>query len=201
MDITHFAFAFFVFILVCCSIWVYGRVMRADKKGGKSGYEKEQQLFRLYQNVEDMLSSFEEYVEEAKADLDGRLKQAEAALAGARPVQETGPPPFETKKPAPEEARRPAPEAVKKPAPEEIKRPAPGAVRNPAPELATETKGPKKSEAGGAYKPKYKIEELIPQYIEKGMTKEEIAKALGMASTEVSLIMELKKMGAPGDKA
>ena len=66
--------------MICGVIWFYSRIMRADKKRDKSSYEKEQRLFKMYQNIEDMLGGFEEYAEEAKAGLDERLKQAETLL-------------------------------------------------------------------------------------------------------------------------
>ena len=68
MDITHYSFAFFVFVLACLLIWFYRRVSRGGKKNDQGSYEREQRLFRLYQNVEDMLNSFEEYAEAAKAE-------------------------------------------------------------------------------------------------------------------------------------
>lgn len=70
MDITHYTFAFYVFILVCGAILLLGRVLRSSKKNEKGNYDKEQRLFKLYQNVEDMMTSFEEYVEEAQAKID-----------------------------------------------------------------------------------------------------------------------------------
>lgn len=203
MNITHYGFAFFVFILLLCAIWFYARVTQTNKKGNKGGYEKEQQLFKLYQNIEDMLGGFEEYVEEAKADIDKRIMQAETVFAGSRPAQETKPavseakaPPAEAQKPAAPEVKKPE---AKKPAQEAIKKHALKTAGRPFAENAADHKEPKKSENSGAGKPKQKIEELIPQYIAKGMTKEEVAKALGISTKEVSLIMELKKMGTAGD--
>lgn len=70
MDLTHYTFAFYVFILVCGAILLLGKVLRSSKKNEKGNYEKEQRLFKLYQNVEDMMTSFEEYVEEAQAKID-----------------------------------------------------------------------------------------------------------------------------------
>jgi predicted XRE-type DNA-binding protein len=115
---------------------------------------------------------------------------------------------METKKPAAAEVKAASME-VKKPAISETKKSVPAAIRKPAPEdarkpvteSAADIKGHLNREKNSENKSKQKIEELIPQYIEKGMTKEEIAKALGMSSKEVSLIMDIKKMGATGGKA
>ncbi len=206
MDITHYTFAFFVFLLVCCVIWVYGRVMRGNKRGDKSVYEKEQRLFKMYQNIEDMLGGFEEYVEEAKKELDARMKQADMAPKSALSAREAKPSELEKKTGFAAEIKKSADAEVKKPAAAVIKAP-PKGEKKLSPEVsktpatrsaAAETKEPRKSITRDAEEPKQKIEELIPRYIEKGMTKEEIARALGVSSKEVALIMELKKLGAAG---
>ena len=91
MDITHYTFTLYVFLLVCAAIWLFGRVMRKSKKEDKNGYEKEQRLFKLYQNVEDMLGMFEEYAEEAKKEIETKLKEARELLenAGRQPNGES----------------------------------------------------------------------------------------------------------------
>lgn len=78
MDITHYSFAFFVFVLVCVLILLYGRISRGKKKDDAGSFEKEQRLFRLYQNIEDMLGSFEEYAEESKKEISRGLERMEA---------------------------------------------------------------------------------------------------------------------------
>jgi hypothetical protein len=92
MDLTYYVFAFYVFLLLCAAIWFYNRVAGSRKAGG-AGEEKERQLFKLYQNIEDMLSGFEEYVQESKADIDERFKQAEAVIEkiSAAPEQNSAP--------------------------------------------------------------------------------------------------------------
>ena len=71
MDLTHYTFALFVFVLVCLTIWFFAKVVYGRKKNDKKeDYAKEQRLFKLYQNVEDMMTSFEEYIEETKAEFD-----------------------------------------------------------------------------------------------------------------------------------
>lgn len=80
MDITHYSFAFFVFLLACLLIWFYKRMSRGGKKTDQGSYEREQRLFRLYQNVEDMLNSFEEYTEAAKAEIDKNIEKMNAMI-------------------------------------------------------------------------------------------------------------------------
>ena len=87
MDITHYAFATYVFVLICAGLWIFGRKSRSGKKNDKedkSASEKEQRLFTLYQNVEDMLGSFEEFAEETKKETDETLKKAARLLEEAK---------------------------------------------------------------------------------------------------------------------
>lgn len=79
MDITHYTFAFFVFVLVCITIWFYSRLVR-KKKSESNEYQKEQRIYKLYQNVEDMMTGFEEYVEEVKAELDSKISEITSKL-------------------------------------------------------------------------------------------------------------------------
>ena len=163
MNITHYIFAFYVFILVCAVIWLYGRVTHAEKKNDKSSYEKEQRLFKMYQNIEDMLSSFEEYTEEAKAEIDERLKQAEALIGKMESAESTGNAPARTRK-----------------------------------TVSSAAVAEKKKTKSASEKRQNRV---ITQYIDKGMDKEEIAKALGISSREVALVMEIKKMNNSEGKA
>lgn len=79
MDITHYGFAFFVFILVCAGIWFYSRIVHKKQKE-TSEYNKEQRIYKLYQNVEDMMTGFEQYVEEVKAELDQKTSEIMAKI-------------------------------------------------------------------------------------------------------------------------
>ena len=214
MDITHFAFAFYVFLLVGVLIWFYARVTRSGKKKDGSAQEKEQHLFKLYQNIEDMLGGFEEYAEEAKAAIDERLKNVEALIAVAQTVAEARPLPMGvnsqlaeavdtkpsiTRKLAAEAAVRkvskPKPEAAKKPTskrasePEEIK---------PVHADRLEAKSAQRGTKAAAEKSRQNVDELIPQYIAQGMSREQIARELGISTRAVSLMMEVKKIGIPG---
>lgn len=84
VDITLYPFALYVFLLVCAAIWVYGKVIKKEKKEDKGGYEKEQRLFKMYQNIEDMLNAFEEYTEEAKKEMDKNLSEIRELTEGMR---------------------------------------------------------------------------------------------------------------------
>ena len=210
MDITHFVFAFYVFLLVGVLIWFYARVTRGGKKKDSGAQEKEQHLFKLYQNVEDMLGGFEEYAEEARTAIDERLKQAEALIAQARsaadgkavpmaamtvpegaadtkPVQETRVPEVPARKESKQRPEAAAKKAVGK-------RAAEPAENKPEQEDRAEIKPPQRT-AKSAVKARQNVDELIPQYIAEGLSKEEIARTLGISTREVLLIMQVKKIG------
>jgi len=89
MDITHYAFATYIFLLVIAGAWFLAKVFRAGKnKDGKSSYEKEQRLFTMYQNLEDMLAGFEEQAEETRKSTEEALKKSEQALRQASEMVE-----------------------------------------------------------------------------------------------------------------
>ncbi|MCK5129292.1 MAG: hypothetical protein KAQ68_05545 [Clostridiales bacterium] len=69
MNLTHYAFAFFVFILVCILVILIKRMGNTNKKAEKAYGEQEKRLFKLYQNLEDMISGTEEYIEEFRSEI------------------------------------------------------------------------------------------------------------------------------------
>lgn len=92
MGITEYAFATYVFILLFIGMWLFGKLIRpAHKKSSKkqSGeYEKEQKLFNLYQNIEDMLAGFEEFTEETRAELEKTKSEITEMLEKAKRICE-----------------------------------------------------------------------------------------------------------------
>ncbi|MGE5495276.1 MAG: DUF6115 domain-containing protein [Burkholderiales bacterium] len=177
MDITYYTFAFFVFILLVILAWFYGRVTR--KKTDMGSQEKEQRLYRLYQNIEDMMSGFEEYAESAKKEISEGVEKLQSLLDEAKKAMQAVPQPEYT--PRPEYA--PRPEYV------------------PQPEYATQPEYVQSVKAP-AVKPQDETqlttEERISLLAQRGMDKAEIAKKLGMSVREVSLIMDIKKITAQG---
>ena len=173
MDITHYTYTLYVFLLVCAAIWLFGRVMRKSKKEDKNGYEKEQRLFKLYQNVEDMLGMFEEYAEEAKKEIEAKLKEARELLesAGAQRGGEGG---------GAERAGRPRKASAE-------------AERSGRPRKASAEADLKKV-LKIAEAVKLKPEDRIPEMLARGMDKNDIARELGLSVREVSLIMDIKKI-------
>ncbi len=74
MGITEYAFITYIFILLCVGMWLFGKFIRpVNKKNSvknNADYEKEQKLFNLYQNIEDMLAGFEEFAEESREEIN-----------------------------------------------------------------------------------------------------------------------------------
>jgi len=168
MDITVFAFAFFVFLLLCALIWMYSRLKRPKKSAEDAVSEKERRLYKLYQNLEDMMNGIEEYVEEARSGI-AKDKEEIAAIHAkienmhviykndiqARVEEEVKPKEKETEK----EIEKDAPAAKK-----EIKIP-----RN------------------------ISKSEVVRYLKDEGMEDDKIAKELGISKGEVLLILGLKK--------
>lgn len=169
MDLTHYTFAFFVFILVCGVILLLGRVLGSGKKNEKGNYEKEQRLFKLYQNVEDMMTSFEEYVEESQAKIDESYKKVMKLIENSH-LTERKTEPVQVN--VSNEVKKPD-EAVKD-------------VFDIPFDISSDSTTDMPSDMPA--------EEAIPYLLKQGLSKEEIAKQLGISNREVTLIMGIKKM-------
>lgn len=199
MDITHYAFAAYVFLLVCGGIWFFAKVFRVNGKGkgDKSSYEKEQRLFTLYQNVEDTLSSFEEFAEETKKETQATLQKAEELLEEAKRLsaqmndaKTITPQPVPQRTPArgvrwsepyEDDAETP-PEMVM----EEPKHEAP-------PRSSYRPAAPARDEEERPADPPLKTNEKILLLSAQGLSVTEIAKTLGISVREVTLAQDLAR--------
>ncbi|MGI5918321.1 MAG: hypothetical protein ACOX8N_01485 [Christensenellales bacterium] len=192
MDITHYAFATYIFLLAMAGAWFLAKVFRAGKnKDSKTSYEKEQRLFTMYQNLEDMLAGFEELAEETRKSTEEALKKSEQALRQASEMVEEArrlSRQLETAETAaqPEEPRgvlwseQPR---VPESEPEQQK-----------PEQVWEAPAPKpaqKAEDSGQVSSPLKINEKIRLLSAQGLAPVEIAKTLGISVREVTLVLEL----------
>mgnify|MGYP000988992546 FL=1 len=192
MDITHYAFATYIFLLVLAGAWFLAKVFRAGKdRGSKSSYEKEQRLFTMYQNLEDMLAGFEELAEETRKSTEEALKRSEQALRQASEMVE--------------EARSLSrqPEAAETPAQVEEPRGVLRSGQNDAPEPEPEQQKPEqvweepapepvqKEEDSGQVSSPLKMNEKIRLLSAQGLQPVEIAKTLGISVREVTLALEL----------
>jgi len=201
MDITYYAFATYIFLLLIGGVWFFAKVFRGGKtKGDKSSYEKEQRLFTMYQNLEDMLAGFEELVEETKKGSDEALKKSEEALKRASAMVEEARRLSQEIRTAEEPASaKPAEprgitwsEATEIPEPEiaweeqeQIPEQTPAWDARPASKPAAEAED--RSQSGSPLKLNEKIRLLSAQ----GLTPMEIAKTLGVSVSEVTLALEL----------
>ncbi len=190
MDLSAYLFATYVFMLLTVTIWLLGRVLKKSRKAGedKADFDKEQKLFTLYQNVEDMLASFEEYVEETQSEADKNLSDMREMLGEVKRLAgalAAGSMPAEIKEPAAavcEKHEEPAAERTESlhlvvPVPISM----PDETKRPVPVL-------KMSKTGS------KVIELRAN----GMDQSQIAKHLGISLREVSLAMKIA--GAGEDK-
>ncbi len=90
MDLSYYAFAIFVFLLLCALILVYTKATRQVKKNDASS-EKEKRLFSLYQNLDEMMSSIESYVESARSEITLDKEKVAAMLKKAEQLyRQTG---------------------------------------------------------------------------------------------------------------
>jgi DNA-binding NarL/FixJ family response regulator len=98
-------FSIFVFAMLCALIIIWWRLVirprgrnAASAQDEAASKEKEERLFRLYQNIEEMMDNFEAYIEDAREEVDSvkrqmqlqaegindMIKRVEVAEAGAR---------------------------------------------------------------------------------------------------------------------
>ena len=117
--------------------------------------------------------------------------KSQSAAAGA--ILKAAAVPEPEKVPEPQAERKPEPKApAKKPALKRAPEPA-----EPQQESREEASPPQKAAKGAAAKARPNKNEEIAQYAAQGMSKEEIARTLGISTREVSLIMQVKKIGNP----
>jgi len=181
MDITYYAFAAYVFLLVCAGIWFSAKIFRGGKtKDDRSSYEKEQHLFTLYQNVEDMLNSFEELADETKKGTEEALKKAEEMMEEARRLSAQIKAAGEPTASFPEK-----PKGVQWSVDQD----------EPQPEQAPMWEPPQKpapaTEDANLSGPPLKMNEKILLLSAQGLGATEIAKTLGVSVREVTLALEL----------
>jgi len=75
MELSHYAFAFFVFVLVCAAILLSAAAHKSSRRERLEMDEREKKLFRLYQDMEDLAAGFEDYVRESQGRNDEEAKR------------------------------------------------------------------------------------------------------------------------------
>ncbi len=187
MDVTYYAFATYIFLLVCGGIWFFNKVSRGAKgKGDKSAYEKERRLFILYQNVEEMMSGFEEYAEETKKDTEAALSKALGMLEEIRQLSKEV---KSMKAGAEPDVQKAVPKGIRW---NEQQEPSEAAPKGPEPLQRTAFKPvQKEAEPDEQPAPPLKTNEKIKLLNAQGFSATEIAKTLGISVREVTLALEL----------
>lgn len=99
-----YIFSIFIFLLLCALIIIWRLVARPKGRNAAApvdetaSKEKEERLFRLYQNIEEMMDNFEAYIEDSREEVESvkrqmqmqaegineMIKRVEVAEAGAR---------------------------------------------------------------------------------------------------------------------
>lgn len=223
MGVMEYAFATYVFLLLCTAIWLVSRLIRPRKqtKDQNSSYGKEQKLFNLYQNIEDLLAGFEEYVEETRAENERAAMQTAAmleeakqlcdeikSLHGSNAVSEPviNQPSAQQKAPAPVPRASTAVKAAYKAAasikPADTAQTAPDAridgsdktvsAAHAAPEDTGENKAAQSTKPI-IQKLHMRLPDKVAELRKKGLEPSQIAQQLGISVREVSLAMKIRK--------
>ena len=187
MDFTYYAFATYVFLLVCAGIWFFRKTARGAKsRDDKSAYEKEQRLFTLYQNVEDMLSGFEEFAEEAKKETGDALARSAQMMEELRQLSKQM---NDLKAVAEPAKQRAVPRGIRW---NELQESA--ASQKDEAQASQAAYGPAEPEDGFGEEqaaPPLKTNDKIQLLSAQGFSATEIAKTLGISVREVTLALEL----------
>ncbi len=85
----YFLFAFFIFTLIAAVVFLVDRLKRSRNTDLENLIkDKEKRVFKLYQNLEDLISSVEEYAEETKDDMRGFRDESMAILQSMQRFQQ-----------------------------------------------------------------------------------------------------------------
>lgn len=194
--VSHYLFALFVFVLICGAIVLFRR-SGGRATGGDAGalQEKEKRLFRLYQNLEDMITGAEEYIEETRRDIDtDRDKMARMLDKMERVYDELDQMRSHVEAPTryvqdvPREVRR----EIRRETPRDINREIPREVPREVPQSAPE---PREIREAITPQPERKMNkfELVRYLHDEGYSTEQISKEIGISRSEVALIIGINR--------
>lgn len=186
MGLEHYGFAFYIFILVCGVLFVYRQFFSDIRQQQKLLDEKESKLLKLYRSLEDVMEEFYDSAEQAKGELNEKMRTFEREF-------KMMPTPLKRPDPA-EPAARPV--QPQQPAPVRREAPAPGgqpdfrqsfqAAHEQAPAAAPP---PRQEEAS----PWIGMRGEILRLAKEGKDRAQIAKELNITQNEVSLVLGLNK--------
>ncbi len=163
MNYSYFVFALFVFFLLCLFMQFYAKKIRPK---ANNEMQKEQKLFQLYQNMEEMMDDLEAYVQSVREEFEGDKLKMAGMMDQMEQIQNLL---TQQKQAFPQQPKR--------------KRGRPR--KNP---IKAEQKGEPAKPV--LVKSKY---EQVQRLISQGLGEEGIAQALGISKGEVSLILGLKR--------
>lgn len=220
MDPSIYVYTVFVFILVLVVIWLVARVVRFKKKSTAPSTNEKESLFKLYQSMEDMMNSLEEYVEKAREDMAKDKQEAaamldkmenlhremkerlqtpaiqaetrEPVLAAVPRIRETAVKPAQQSREYTRPAIQPAPEPAVKTT-QQLKE-----YAKPAPVQTEPAMRSVLSAIPGATDPfvpegALKKNKIVRFMRDEGLSDEQIAKELGISRGEVALILGMKE--------
>lgn len=70
MDFSIYIFTFFIFILTALIVILLKKIQSTDSKESQAVIDKEKKLFKLYQNLEEMILEAEDLIEESKLKIE-----------------------------------------------------------------------------------------------------------------------------------
>ena len=178
MELHHYLFASYIFVLICVLVFVCKYLFADVKRQRRLLDEKEKQLLDTFRTLEDAMDDYYTLVEEAKNELEARGRELEKRLllTDAGPERATAALPAETPKKAPAK-KTPKPTAPK-PAPHDehqlgFEQVFTGAVNNVS--------------------VKAQLHEKIIEMSKQGRSRAEIAKALKITQNEVELVTGMNR--------
>lgn len=184
MGVEYYVFAVFVFLLLCALVFLIWRFIllprgrKSTAEAAEQGREKEERLFRLYQNIEEMMDNFEGYLEDTREHMEtvkaeaSRQQQAiEELIHRAEATEARTLAALETLRVQDRHGVRQEPQG-------------------PAPEKPAAEPG-RKGRQGKR--------DAVRELLSKGMTVEQIAQKLELSINEVKLVV-YGMMSKPADK-
>lgn len=182
MKPEYYLFAFYIFVLISLLLLIVLRIVSAQKgrraateeEAGREK-EKEERLFRLYQNIEEMMDNFEGYIEDTRAQMETMKTEIQQQAASMNELL----------------ARVESTEASARTAVAAIKIPE---KREPGNESRKDAKPAEEPAKRGTH------QEAVRELLSKGQTVEQIARKLELSINEVRLIVYglMTKDGAKG---
>lgn len=178
MDYTYYLFAFFVFLLVCATVYLSSMLKRSQKEESVKPApppddfrEREEELLALFHKLECAMDSMQEEMDETRAQI--RMDREEVAAMLERMQHLTNGIRSEQRVEEPLKRGRGRPRTVQFQQEEE----------RPAPALERKKPGPKKKT----------LRDRVLELYDSGLTADRIAQELSISRGEVDLALGIKQ--------